>query len=235
VKIEALKQQAGEKAVELAVRPGMVIGLGTGSTAVHATRKIGQLWQAGALPGIVGIPTSEATAREAATWGIPLSTLNDHPVLDVVLDGADEIDPYFNLIKGLGGALLREKIVAAAAKRMVVVADERKKVALLGSRAPLPVEVIGFAERPCTHHLQSLGARVEKRLDATGQPFITDEQNIILDCYFDGIPDPATLAQAIRAQPGIVEHGLFLNLATDIVLATSNGIEILSRPMPDTT
>ncbi|HRQ40331.1 MAG TPA: ribose-5-phosphate isomerase RpiA [Chloroflexota bacterium] len=227
--IESLKQQAGGKAVELAVRPGMVIGLGTGSTAVHATRKIGQLWQAGALPGIVGIPTSEATAQEAARFGIPLGTLDDYPVIDVTIDGADEIDPDFNLIKGLGGALLREKIVATASKRMVVVADDRKQVTLLGSRAPVPVEVVPFATRPCGDYLASLGARVVKRLGDGAQPVITDENNIILDCYFDGIPDPTGLAQAIRQQPGVVEHGLFLGLATDVILANPNGVMLSHR------
>lgn len=227
--IEALKQQAGEKAVALAVRPSMIIGLGTGSTAVHATRKIGQLWQAGALPGIMGIPTSEATAVEAARFGIPLGTLDEYPVIDVVIDGADEIDPHFNLIKGLGGALLREKIVATASKRMVIVADERKQVALLGTRAPVPVEVVQFALRPCTNYLLSLGATVAKRMADNGAPFITDENNYILDCTFAGIPDPTALAQAIRQQPGVVEHGLFLGLATDVVLAKPNGVEALQR------
>lgn len=227
--IEKLKRQAGEKAVETAVRPGMVLGLGTGSTAVYATHKIGQLWQAGQLPGIIGIPTSETTAQEAEKFGIPLSTLNEHPLVDVMIDGADEIDPALNLIKGLGGALLREKIVAAASKRMVIVADESKRVRRLGARAPVPVEIIRFAERPCTTYLQSLGARVEKRLAEDTRPYITDEQNIILDCFFNGIPDPAALAQAIRAQPGVVEHGLFLGLATDVILATPAGIERLHR------
>jgi len=229
--IEALKQQAGEQAVALAVQPGMVIGLGTGSTAVHAVRKIGQLWQAGALPGIIGIPTSETTAHDAQRLGIPLSSLDKHPHIDVTIDGADEVDPDFNLIKGLGGALLREKIVATASKRMVIVADERKKVTLLGTRAPVPVEVVPFAERPCTDYLLSLGASIAKRMDKNGKPFITDENNIILDCTFsEGISDPTRLARAIRQQPGVVEHGLFLGLATDVVLATTEGVEIHSRP-----
>ncbi|MCL4262661.1 MAG: ribose-5-phosphate isomerase RpiA [Anaerolineae bacterium] len=227
--IETLKQQAGEEAVALAVRPSMIIGLGTGSTAVHATRKIGQLWQAGELPGIVGIPTSEATAVAAARFGIPLGALDAYPVIDVVIDGADEIDPHFNLIKGLGGALLREKIVATAAKRMVVVADARKQVNLLGTRAPVPVEVVRFAARPCYDYLTTLAARVEKRTEPDGQPYLTDENNYIFDCYFDGITGPVALAQAIRQQPGVVEHGLFLGLATDVVLATTRGIEILHR------
>lgn len=224
--IAALKKEAGEKAVSLAVRSDMVIGLGTGSTAVHAVRKIGQLWQDGRLTNIIGIPTSEATAEEAAAFGIPLGTLKEYPVVDVTIDGADEIDPRLNLIKGLGGALLREKIVAAVSKRFVIVADERKKVTLLGTRAPVPVEVIPFAEQPVLTYLASLGpVRIEKRQTAAGRPFFTDENNIILDCTFEGIPQPQQLARAIRQQPGVVEHGLFLGLATDTVLATAQGIE----------
>jgi len=225
--IEALKRLAGEKAVEF-VQPGMVIGLGTGSTAVHAVRKIGRMWQAGKLPGIVAIPTSEAIAREAEKFGIPLTTLNEQSEIDITIDGADEIDPNFDLIKGLGGALLREKIVAFASRRMVVVSDYRKQVTQLGTRAPVPVEVIPFAQRPVADYLQTLGARVELRM-AEARPFLTDEQNIILDCTFDGIPNPAELAQTIRAQPGVVEHGLFLGLATDVVLATPDGVEWLKK------
>ena len=221
--IEELKRQAGEKAVEF-VQPGMVIGLGTGSTAVHAVRKIGRLWQAGKLPGIFCIPTSEATAREAEKFGLPLTSLNEQPLVGITIDGADEIAPDFDLIKGLGGALLREKIVAAASRRMVVVSDYRKEVPRLGARAPLPVEVIPFAQRPVTEYLQSLGAQVTLRMAGT-RPFITDEQNIILDCTFDGgISHPARLAQAIRARPGVVEHGLFLGLATDVILAAPDGV-----------
>ncbi len=227
--IEALKRQAGEKAVEF-VQPGMIIGLGTGSTAVHATRKIGRMWRAGELPGILCIPTSEATAREAEKFGLPLTTLNEQPEIDITIDGADEIDPRFDLIKGLGGALLREKIVAAASRRMVVVGDYRKQVTQLGARAPVPVEVIPFAQRPVFEYLQSLGARVALRM-AGERPFRTDEQNVILDCAFDGVSDPAQLAQTIRARPGVVEHGLFLGLATDVILAAPDGVERLRRAL----
>lgn len=228
---ESLKQVAGEKAVETAVSPHMVIGLGTGSTAVYATRKIGQLWQAGALPGIVAIPTSEATAAEARQFNIPLTSLDAHPVVDVVIDGADEIDPQLNLIKGLGGALLREKIVATAAKQMIVVADASKKVAQLGERVPLPVEVVPFATRPCTDYLQQLGATVELRTNADGRPYLTDEKNHILHCFFGAMDDPVALGQAIRQQPGVVEHGLFLGLASTVILATAEGIELYDRPL----
>ncbi|MFQ5398788.1 MAG: ribose-5-phosphate isomerase RpiA [Anaerolineae bacterium] len=227
VTLEELKRQAAEKAVEQ-IGSGMVVGLGTGSTAVHAVRALGLLLQKGILHDIIGIPTSEVTASEARRWRIPLSSLDEHPQIDVTIDGADEIAPDLNLIKGLGGALLREKIVAAASRRMIVVADHSKRVARLGTRAPVPVEVIPFARQPVAAHLESLGARVVERV-REGQRFITDEGNIILDCHFEAIPHPAELARAIREQPGVVEHGLFLGLATAAIVAAPSGINILHR------
>ena len=222
---ETLKQQAAERAVEY-VESGMVVGLGTGSTAVHAVRRIGALLAEGRLQRIVGIPTAEVTAREAARCGIPLCAIDDYPIVDVTIDGADEIDPRLNLIKGLGGALLREKIVAAASRRFIIVADESKRVAQLGTRAPIPVEVIRFARRPVADYLNSLGARVvERRRD--GQTFITDEGNLILDCHFPGLANPQAMAQLIRAQPGVVEHGLFLGMATAAVVAGERGVVLL--------
>lgn len=231
VDIAELKKLAGERAAEW-VESGMVVGLGTGSTAVYATRAIGQRLQDGRLHHILGIPTSEQTARQAQEAGIPLTTLDDHPIIDLTIDGADEIDPHLNLIKGLGGALLREKIVAAASRRMIVVSDARKVIAKLGTLAPLPVEVIPFARRPVYDYLTSLGAQVTLRRDREleQRPFLTDEGNIILDCTFpQGIDDPAALAQTIIAQPGVVEHGLFLNLATLAVIAAPDGLQILKR------
>jgi ribose 5-phosphate isomerase A len=222
---EAFKRQAAERAVEYLVS-GMVVGLGTGSTAVHAVRRIGALLAEGRLQRVVGIPTADVTAREAERAGVPLGTLDDHPSVDITIDGADEIDPQLNLIKGLGGALLREKIVAAASRRLIIVADESKRVEQLGTRAPVPVEVIPFARRPATAYLTSLGARVvERRRD--GQPFRTDEGNIILDCHFPGLTDPRAMAQLIRAQPGVVEHGLFLGLATEAIIAGERGVVVL--------
>lgn len=229
VDIAELKRQAAEKAVAF-IQSGMVVGLGTGSTAVHAVRAVGRLIQAGQLQNIVAIPTSEATAKEARSLQIPLVTFDTHPVIDITIDGADEADPNLDVIKGLGGALLREKIVAAVSKRFIIVADHTKQVSQLGSKAPVPVEVIPFAERPVADYLQSLGARVEKRLDEGGErPFRTDENNIILDCYLGPIAEPHQLAAAIRQQPGVVEHGLFLKMATDIILATPEGIEQFTR------
>ena len=228
--ITELKRQAAETAVTF-IESGMVVGLGTGSTAVHAVRAVGRLLQQGTLQNIVAIPTSEQTARDAEALRIPLVTFTTHPVIDITIDGADEADPNLDVIKGLGGALLREKIVAAVSKRFVIVADHSKRVAQLGSKAPVPVEVIPFAERPVADYLQSLGARVEKRLDKVGKrPYRTDENNIILDCYFGPIPQPRQLATAIRQQPGVVEHGLFLGMATDVIFATPDGIVSLTRP-----
>lgn len=225
-----LKRQAGERAAEF-VESGMVVGLGTGSTAVFVTLAIGQKLRNGRLRQIIAIPTSEQTARQAAEVGIPLTTLTNHPVVDLMIDGADEIDPDLNLIKGLGGALLREKIVATAAKRLIIVADQSKLIARLGMRVPLPVEVVPFALRPVQEFLVTLGARPELRSDKSGQrPFLTDENNYILDCTFpNGIADPTALAQTIIARPGVVEHGLFLNLADLAIVATADGVKLLER------
>lgn len=228
--LEMLKKQAAERAVEQ-IGSGMVVGLGTGSTAVYAVRAIGELLRNGRLTNIIAIPTSEATAALARECAIPLSTLNDHPIIDLTIDGADEIAPNLDLTKGLGGALLREKIVAAASKRNIIIADHTKLVEKLGSRAPIPVEVVGFAERPLTLFLESLGARVVRRLakDGSGQSFCTDEGNLILDCHVSPLGDPATFAQAIIAQPGIVEHGLFLNLATQAIVAMPDGVHTITK------
>lgn len=226
--IDDLKRLAAETAVEQ-VQPGMVVGLGTGSTAIHATRRIGRLLADGRLHDIRAIPTSDEIGREAQQLGIPLITLDDCSVIDLTIDGADEIDPQLNLIKGLGGALLREKVVASASRHMIVVADSSKRVAQLGSRAPVPVEVIPFARRPVAEYLTTLGARVAERMK-NGDILITDEGNIILDCYFGPISDAHTLAQTIRQQPGVVEHGLFLALASQAIVATDEGVVVLERP-----
>lgn len=227
IDLEALKRQAAEEAVDF-IRSGMIVGLGTGSTAVYAVRRIGALLADGRLHDVIGIPTAEVTAREAERCGVPLGTLDDHPVIDLAIDGADEIDPALNLIKGLGGALLREKIVAAAARQFIVVADDRKRVDRLATRAPVPVEVIPFAHRPVAAYLASLGAEVVLRR-REGEPFITDEGNIILDCHFPGLDDPATMAEQFRRQPGVVEHGLFLGMATAAIVASAQGIVVINR------
>lgn len=224
-----LKRLAAEQAVEH-IQSGMIVGLGTGSTALFAVRRIGALLAEGRLQRIVGIPTSEATAGEARQWGIPLGTLDDHSLIDITIDGADEIDPHLNLIKGLGGALLREKIVAAASRRFIIVADESKRVDQLGTRAPVPVEVVPFARRPVSDYLSSLGQGVvvaERLREA--RPFVTDEGNLILDCRFPGLPNPHEVAHLIRSQPGVVEHGLFLGMATEAIVAGKQGIVVIER------
>jgi ribose 5-phosphate isomerase A len=226
-KLDQLKRQAAETAVE-SVASGMVVGLGTGSTAAYAIEAIGRRLQDGRLCDIVGVPTSEATARQAKASGIRLTTLDDHPTVDITIDGADEADPNLDLIKGLGGALLREKIVAVASREVIIVGDYTKRVGQLGTQAPVPVEVIPFARRPVQNYLESLGARVELRVQA-GRPFVTDEGNHIFDCYFGLIDNPAELSQAIRARPGVVEHGLFLNIATQLIIATPTTVERFYR------
>lgn len=225
--LDDYKRQAAEKAVQQ-IEDGMVVGLGTGSTAVHAVRAIGRFLREKTLRDVVGVPTSGRAATAAEEHGVPLVTLDEQPYVDLTIDGADEIDPDLNLIKGLGGALLREKIVAAASERMIVVGDYRKRVAQLGQAAPVPVEVIPFARRPTAEYLELLGARVELRRNGE-RPFRTDEGNFILDCYFGLIDDPAGLSESIRRQPGVVEHGLFLNLATAAIVAGPGGSEVMYR------
>ena len=226
--IDDLKRRAAEQAV-IFVKPGMVVGLGTGSTAVHAVNAIGQQLQDGRLHDIVAIPTSEATARNAQKWDIPLTTFDDHPVIDVTIDGADEVAPNLDVMKGLGGALLREKIVAIVSKQLIIVADDSKHVERLATKAPIPIEVIPFARRPVTAFLESLGGQPVFR-QQDGQLYMTDEQNIIIDCFFDGgLADAAAMAQTLINQPGIVEHGLFLGLATQAIFAGRDGIEIVER------
>lgn len=217
------KQIAGEKAVEL-VQSGMIVGLGHGSTAIHAVRRIAALLREGKLRDILGVPCSVEVEAEAQSLGIPLTTLDDHPVIDLTIDGADEVDPNLNLIKGGGGALLREKIVAQASRREVIVVDHRKLVPALGTGFAVPVEVVPFGWKLQVDYLQSLGARPVLRHNPDGATFVTNQGNYILDCHFGPIADPVALAAGIRARAGIVEHGLFLGLATDVYAAGPRGI-----------
>lgn len=224
--VEDLKQAAAEKAVEQ-VKSGMVLGLGSGSTAYFAVTKIGQLWQAGQLTDIVGIPTSEDTTRHAGEYGLPISTLDEHPVIDLAIDGADEVDPKLNVIKGLGGALLREKMIEMVTRRFVVVVDQRKLSDRLGTVSPLPVEVVQFGWKFTANWLKSLGCTPSLR-GGESDPFVTDNGNFILDCHFkNGIDDPYALDKQLQARPGVVEHGLFLNMASQVIAATSDGIKVL--------
>jgi ribose 5-phosphate isomerase A len=203
------KQLAARAAVEL-VEPSSVVGLGSGSTASYAVRFLAERVRDGLK--IVGIPTSQKTAELAHQHGIPLATLEEHSHIDIDIDGADEIDPQLNLIKGGGGAFLREKIIASVSRRFIVIADSAKQVARLG-KFPLPVEVIPFAQGLITARIAALGAQVSLRRYADGNPYITDEGHHILDCTFGEIFDPPGLAQKLRAIPGVVEHGLFIGMA----------------------
>jgi ribose 5-phosphate isomerase A len=224
----ALKRAAAERAVEL-VQSGMVVGLGTGSTAIFATRRIGALLRDGTLRDIVGFPTSKGTADEARALGIPLMEEDCPRAIDLTIDGADEVDPQLNLIKGGGGALLREKIVAEASRREVIVVDASKLSPMLGSRFPLPIEIIPFGWRSQSRFLETLGARPVVRAGPDGAPFRTDQGNLILDCTFGPISNPGVLAQQLAARAGIVEHGLFLGLTTDLIVADVGGIRHETR------
>jgi ribose 5-phosphate isomerase A len=226
---DELKRAAGERAVDW-VESGMVVGLGTGSTAVHAIRRIGALIQSGDLTGVLGIPTSTASETLAREVGIPLTTLGEHPVIDLTIDGADEVDPELNLIKGAGGALLREKIVAQASLRELIVVDEAKLSPMLGSTSALPVEIVQFAWRPEEEYLADLGADVNVRRGSDNDVFVTDEGNWIMDCTFAPIKDLQRLSDQLGRRAGIVDHGLFIGLATDLLVAGANGVEHRTAP-----
>ncbi|MEO8608663.1 MAG: ribose-5-phosphate isomerase RpiA [Chloroflexota bacterium] len=225
---DSLKQQAAEYAVK-SVQSDMIIGLGHGTTAIWAVRKIGQLIQAGTLRNVFGIPCSVLVEAEARELGIPLTTLEDHPAIDLTIDGADEVDPALNLIKGGGGALMREKIVAQASKREIIIVDESKVVPALGTHWAVPVEVIPFGYGSQIDYLKALGAEVKIRQGTGGNPFKTDQGNLILDCNFGPISDPGALADKIKRRTGIVEHGLFIGLATEVIIASADGIREIKR------
>jgi ribose 5-phosphate isomerase A len=220
------KLEAAERAVEL-VQSGMVVGLGTGETATYAIRRIGALLRAGTLEDIEGVPTSLATAAEAVRVGIPLLEESRATAADITIDGADEIDPALNLIKGRGGAFLREKIVAQTSRRVVIVADESKLSPVLGTRSPLPVEVVPFGSRYQAEYLKGLipGAQISFRMRSGASPVRTDQGNFILDCVTGPIQQPEELASRLQNRAGVVAHGLFLSLATDVIVAGPAGIE----------
>jgi ribose 5-phosphate isomerase A len=222
------KRQAAEYAVQF-IQSGMVIGLGTGSTAIFATRQIAALLQRGDLRDVVGFATSKSVWREAVALDIPMLDEEMPRVIDLTIDGADEMDPQLNLIKGGGGALLREKIVAQASAREIIVVDESKLSARLGTRWGVPVEVLSYGWQSQSRYLASLGAEVSVRQAADGSEFRTDQDNMVLDCRFGPIADTATLAQQLAARAGIVEHGLFLNLATDAIVAGPTGVRHLRK------
>jgi len=222
---EAEKEAAARASLQY-VQDGQVVGLGTGSTATIAIRLLAEQVRAGLK--IRGIPTSKASHDLAQQLGIPVITFEDAQEINVTIDGADEFDPQLNLIKGGGGALLREKIVASATKIQVIVTDSSKQVSVLG-KFPLPVEVIKFAEPLIAKKISKMGARVVRRQDATGKPYITDEGNHILDCHFGQIPDPAALGRTLSDMPGVVEHGLFIGMASLVLMAKAGKVEEFRR------
>ena len=223
-----LKEQAARRALDY-LHSDMVLGLGTGSTTAHFLTLLGEQLRAGALRGIFGVPTSEQTAERARVLGIPLATLGDHARLDLAVDGADEVDVDLNLIKGLGRALLREKIVESHADRFLVLVDESKMVQRLG-RGPLPVDLVPFGHEAQLRWLHTLGCRAELRLEDDGSPALTDDGNCMALCWFpEGIADPHALSRTLADRPGIVEHGLFLDMATDVIVAGSGGIRVMHR------
>jgi len=221
------KRQVADYAVQ-SIRPGMVIGLGGGTTARYAMRRVAALLELGDLADILAIPCSLLVEADAQRLGIPLTTLEDHPLIDLTIDGADEVTGEKYLIKGGGGALLREKIVAQASRREIIIVDERKYSPMLGTHALLPVEVVPFGWRLQAEYLESLGAVITVRLAADSIPYRTDQNNYILDCDFGPIAHPAELANRLAARAGIVEHGLFLGVASEVVIARESGIEVIT-------
>src|SRR5437867_4749835 len=205
------KRQAAERAVEL-IGDGMVVGLGHGSTAMFAVTRLAERLRSGELKNVVGVACSEQTDAEARRLAIPMSTLDDFPQIDIIIDGADEVDRHLNMIKGGGGAMLREKMVAQASKRRVYVVDESKLSQCVGTLRPLPVEVVAFGLKSTCRYIESLGARVMLRRNAGGNPYETDQGNYVLDCNFGPIGKPGELEVSLTRRAGIVAHGLFLGL-----------------------
>jgi ribose 5-phosphate isomerase A len=225
---EGLKRQAAERAVA-EIEDGMVVGLGSGSTSALAVAALGERVKSGLR--VVGVPTSAKTEALAHRAGVPLTTFAEHRVLDLAFDGADEVERgTLNLIKGLGGALVREKIVAAAAKRLIIMVDDSKLVDQLGMRAPVPVEVVTFGWQATEEQLRALDAAPRLRLDERERPFLTDNGNYILDCSFGPLPDPSHLTVELDLIPGVVETGLFLGMTSAVIVASETGIEVLEAP-----
>jgi len=221
---EAPKQRAAEAAMAF-VKSGMVVGLGTGTTADFFLVALGNAIRSGKLSGVRGIPTSKQSERRAQEVGIPMTTLKECPTVDVTIDGADEIAPNLDLIKGLGGALLREKIVAQNSKQLIIIADAGKRVERLGTKSPLPVEVAIFAHECHQPFLKSLGATPSLRQAADGKIFVTDNGNCIYDCRFAGIANPKKLEEALLDRAGVVDCGLFLGMASVALIADDQRVQ----------
>lgn len=212
------KHDAAERAVDL-LRPAMVVGLGSGSTARAVIEEIGRRLERGDLGAVLGVPTSRATQRHALACGIPLTTLEDHPELDLTIDGADEVDRDGNLLKGAGGALLWERIVAGCSRRLVIVVDRTKLVDRLGTEHPLPIEVAPFGWSTHLAAVRALGGEPTLRMSEGSAPYRTDGDHYLIDARFPhGIPDPRAVAQALRSRPGVVETGLFLDLSPEVIV-----------------
>lgn len=230
-RIEELKRKAAEHAAD-AVESGMLLGLGSGSTVSILLEILAGRISSGLLTDIQGIPSSKSTARKAQRLGIPLVSLDDAPQVDLAIDGADEIDPALNLIKGGGGALLREKVIFQASSRIIVIADETKQSLRLGSLKPVPIEVIPFAVRPELQYLASIGGSPKLR-EVRARRFVTDEGNLIIDCHFGPISDLQHLTSLLCGRAGIVEHGLFLDTAHEAVIGHDKGVlHLRSRQDP---
>jgi ribose 5-phosphate isomerase A len=233
-----LKQEAARQALQF-VENGMVLGLGTGSTTAFFIDLLGEKFQRGELVGIIAVPTSEGTAARARALGIPLTSLTElatrrsAPVLDLVVDGADEVDPQLNMIKGLGRALLREKIIEIQTGRFIVIVDDSKLVARLGSKVALQVEILPFEAGAHIAWLNTLGCRAEQWKEADGSPVVTDNGNYLALCRFaDGIPDAYALALQLAQRAGIIEHGLFMDMADQVIVAGAHGVQQLERNAP---
>lgn len=227
--VEGLKRAAAAQALTF-VRSGMSLGLGTGSTVAHFLDLLGEALASGSLEGVTGVPTSKRTEVASHRLGIPLTTLAVASRLDLTVDGADEVDPSLEAIKGLGGALLREKMVAQASERLVLIVDEGKLVDRLGEKSPLPIEVVPFGWEAHLKYLEGMGCRPERRVDGDGEPYVTDNSNFIVDAHFpSGIQDSAVLDKALSSHAGIVETGLFLSMAEAVVVASRAGTRIMER------
>lgn len=230
---DELKKQAAWKAVDY-VKSGMVVGLGTGSTAAFAVDRIGQLMKEGTLKDIVGVPTSIRTYEQAKSLGIPLATLDEQPKIDVAIDGADEVDPNLDVVKGRGGALLREKMVEMASSKFVCIVDDTKLVdGLGGSKLAMPVEIVQFCHKYTLQRLANLkevaGCEAKLRMEGD-KPYVTDNSNYIVDLYFQTpIKDAHAASKAILELEGVVDHGLFLDMVDVCIIAGGNGVEVKER------
>jgi len=226
VEILKLKKTAAEHAVEQ-IESGMLIGLGVGSTAIHAVNKIAELIDNGKLKDIKAIACSKDTHEHAVRLGIPITLFEKSKLIDLTIDGADEVDQNLNLIKGGGGALLREKIVAQSTKHQIIVVDDSKISTHLGENFPLPIETLEFGWKSHIDFLEDLGGHPELRMLSNGLPYKTDQGNLIIDCDFGPIPNPGKLDFMLNQRAGIIEHGLFLGLTSEVIIASSTGINTI--------